>query len=355
MASDSTAVFADANSAFVDEDYTRALSLYTTLVESDPSNAEFLLKRAAAHTKLANHAAALEDARAVIPLATGKADVLGKAHLRRGLALWELGKKVEARDAFLEAQQYAGGPGKEDATLKKWLDKCEKELPKVAPTPTSAPVTTTFPTAIPPPAPYLPPAKIRHEYFQTDTFITIAVFIKNLPQSAVSLNLQPRTLSLTAKLPSGSDYSLELDPLAHEIVPEESKHSVLSTKIEIKLKKKKEGIKWGALEGEETGPVSVVAGVNANDKPAYPSSARKKSDWSSLEKSTEEEKPEGEAALNALFQQIYRDASEDTRRAMMKSFVESNGTCLSTNWDEVGKKKVETSPPEGMVAKKFEI
>jgi suppressor of G2 allele of SKP1 len=36
---------------------------------------------------------------------------------------------------------------------------------------------------------------------------------------------------------------------------------------------------------------------------------------------------------------------------MMKSYQESNGTSLSTVWDEVGKKKVETSPPEGMEAK----
>ncbi|KAJ3043853.1 Suppressor of G2 allele of SKP1, partial [Rhizophlyctis rosea] len=79
-----------------------------------------------------------------------------------------------------------------------------------------------------------------------------------------------------------------------------------------------------------------------------------KNDWSSVEKSVEDDKPEGEAALNALFQQIYKDASEDTRRAMMKSFVESNGTCLSTNWEEVGKKKVDVTPPEGMVAKKFD-
>jgi suppressor of G2 allele of SKP1 len=30
---------------------------------------------------------------------------------------------------------------------------------------------------------------------------------------------------------------------------------------------------------------------------------------------------------------------------MMKSYIESNGTALSTNWSEVGKGKVETSPP----------
>lgn len=34
-------------------------------------------------------------------------------------------------------------------------------------------------------------------------------------------------------------------------------------------------------------------------------------------------------------------------RAMMKSFVESNGTVLSTNWKEVGAKKIECTPPEG--------
>ncbi len=40
---------------------------------------------------------------------------------------------------------------------------------------------------------------------------------------------------------------------------------------------------------------------------------------------------------------------------MIKSFTESNGTCLSTNWTDVGAKKVEVTPPDGMTAKKFEI
>jgi len=43
-----------------------------------------------------------------------------------------------------------------------------------------------------------------------------------------------------------------------------------------------------------------------------------------------------------------------TKRAMMKSYQESGGTVLSTNWSEVGAGKVEIKPPEGMEYKKYE-
>ncbi len=57
--------------------------------------------------------------------------------------------------------------------------------------------------------------------------------------------------------------------------------------------------------------------------------------------------------LQGFFKKLYKDSSPDTRRAMMKSYIESNGTALSTNWDEVGQKPVETHPPDGMEAKKW--
>lgn len=92
----------------------------------------------------------------------------------------------------------------------------------------------------------------------------------------------------------------------------------------------------------------------AGASPAYPTSSKKTKNWDALEKEAakEEEKADGDKALNQLFAQIYKDADDNTKRAMMKSFTESNGTCLSTNWDEVGKGTVETRPPEGMVARK---
>lgn len=75
---------------------------------------------------------------------------------------------------------------------------------------------------------------------------------------------------------------------------------------------------------------------------------------SEKEKSTDEDpNVGGDSTLNSFFQKIYADADEDTRRAMMKSFQESGGTTLSTNWDEVRKSKVEVKPPAGAEWKKW--
>lgn len=52
---------------------------------------------------------------------------------------------------------------------------------------------------------------------------------------------------MSAQLPSGNEYSLELD-LAHAIIPDQCTYKVDPSKIEIKLKKQ-DGITWSALEG----------------------------------------------------------------------------------------------------------
>jgi suppressor of G2 allele of SKP1 len=57
-----------------------------------------------------------------------------------------------------------------------------------------------------------------------------------------------------------------------------------------------------------------------------------------------------------FFRSLYADADEDTRRAMLKSYQESGGTSLSTNWKDVGSKSFKmTEDPEGAEIKKFEM
>lgn len=105
----------------------------------------------------------------------------------------------------------------------------------------------------------------------------------------------------------------------------------------------------------------------AASAPAPPASRPTRSKWDSFKDDDEDEDARegagagaeggggggGDAGIDAFFKKLYADADDDTRRAMMKSYQESGGTALSTNWAEVQKSKVETRPPDGMEARKW--
>ena len=186
----------------------------------------------------------------------------------------------------------------------------------------------------------------RYEWYQTTSHVIISIFVKNVSPTNVDITFSPSSLSLCIK--TISDFTLELD-LAHDIIPSDSNYSIKSTQVSVSLKKQLDGIKWGDLEGDDR--AELFNQVNSSVS-GYPSSSRNKKDWDKIEKGIVDD---GDKPLDDLFKTIYKDASDETRRAMIKSYTESNGTCLSTNWEDVGKKRVEVTPPDGMVAKKFEI
>ncbi len=95
-----------------------------------------------------------------------------------------------------------------------------------------------------------------------------------------------------------------------------------------------------ADDDKTTGPTNagrMTSSHDSNNKPTRPYASDK--DWNAIDRQLAQEeaneKPEGEEAINSLFQSIYKNADPDTRRAMIKSFQTSGGTCLSTNWNEV--------------------
>lgn len=170
----------------------------------------------------------------------------------------------------------------------------------------------------------------------------------------------------------------------------------MSTKIEVILRKKTQGQKWNALEATSTPnkqptstPTTTTAGPPTEPIPApataaYPTSSRSGAkDWDKIatdltKKPHRESKGKKKAKDNndnnkenvpgdggdesdgaesgdsdynggdpvdSFFKKLYAGADPDTRRAMVKSYTESQGTALSTNWAEVEKEKVQARPP----------
>ncbi|ETN44495.1 uncharacterized protein HMPREF1541_10165 [Cyphellophora europaea CBS 101466] len=224
------------------------------------------------------------------------------------------------------------------------------------------------------------PVVIRQDWFQTGTTVTVTLFAKGVDKEKFNADIQEGSLYISFPNPGNpdSEYSFSVDPFYARVDVSQSKVNVFKTKIEIILTKSTPNQKWGTLEGKEpltTSNGSSGAGVNSIQQsvpkkesgPVYPTSSKTGAkNWDKLaadltakpkkdQKSKADEdgsasegeddpgydSDEGGDAVDGFFKKLYAGSDEDTRRAMMKSYYESGGTSLSTNWDEVGQKRVE--------------
>ena len=236
-----------------------------------------------------------------------------------------------------------------------------------------------------------PASKIRHDWYQSHDIVTLTVFAKGVPKDKASININESSLEMSFPLSTGADFDFSLDPLFAKINPATSTAKVMSTKVEFLLQKAQPGLRWASLEGTEPAKSAdkdmtnktneamkraVLADRTTNSAPSYPTSSRSgPKNWdkvaADLTRKPAKEKDDGDGEggvddtamqvdedddgegdpVNGFFKKLYKNADPDTRRAMMKSYQESNGTALSTNWSDVGKGPVETSPPDGMEAR----
>lgn len=421
--------------ALATSNFPLAISHYTKAISTHPQAVDYYIKRSTAYTRLSpsNHASALADAEVAVVLAhnRGKRELISQAQLRRGIALFGLERYADAGKCFewvkkinekerslliWEAKvqdKLAGlesGDSKGNVTVnevpevdteKAGKEAKNAELQRAQSEMAATPTTQTENQTPSAPAPALigvrtPVSKIRHDWYQSASSVTITLLAKGVPKDRTTIDIQPHSLAVSFPLPTGADFDFSLEPLFAPIDPTTSTYKILSTKVEFVLQKATPGQKWHSLENPNplpstTSPPSDAASNapiprailtdTSNQPPSYPTSSRtgpknwdklvndltkkpskppKPSDGATSIDDAAEAEPEdpyddddGGDPANAFFKKIFKGADPDTRRAMMKSYQESNGTALSTNWAEVGKKTVETSPPDGMVARKW--
>ncbi|CCH63093.1 hypothetical protein TBLA_0J00950 [Henningerozyma blattae CBS 6284] len=239
---------------------------------------------------------------------------------------------------------------------------------KVVPTPTNTAPSTTSNISAPIPSLQIQPSqsKLRTDWYQSQSNVTLSIFTSNLPDSKDDIKWEinaknKMSLQISYTIPeTGSEFQYSIK-LAHEIIPDQTNIHLTNKKIELTFKKQ-DSKKWKTLERDEsideaaisTSNIGAITTTETKPNISYPSSSKKGIDWSKVNvDDADGDFNEDEGSADAFFQKLYADADPDVKRAMMKSFVESNGTTLNTNWDEVKKGKVETHPPEGMVAKEW--
>jgi len=332
------AALARANQAYVDGLFDEAFSSYSASIDAEPS-ANAFAGRAAVSLKRNKPTAALQDANAALSLESDCEPALW----RKGRASFDVDEFETALSAFTAGLAAAPAAVAVERKYSMWLRKCEAEIEEEEEEEEEAAVEAPPTPVVAPPLAPVAPSSVKYQYYQTPTHVTITVLAKGITAETAEIVIEDKSLVVRVVI-GGFEMTVINGELYDPVVKDKASVKFLSTKVEIKLPKK-EAFNWnelliGACIGDDPAkrahppPRTTSAGATATATP-YSS----KRDWRRLEKDCEAElaaeAPEGEEALNKLFQDIYGKATPETRRAMNKSFQTSGGTVLSTNWGEV--------------------
>ena len=378
-----------------DKKFDQAIVALTSALKEAPTSPAYLTTRAFAYQRNKQPTEALADANAAVVYAhkRAKKELIIDAQVRRAIILFVLNRYGDARAVFnvvkrmdkdqREASVWSGQIDYKVKTLGEDHEQMQvtvKEIPDLDAdalrvgesgpqtsnmntngTPKAA--ATAFAPA-PAPVQQTPVDKIRTDWYQNNQNVYLTLLAKGVPENKTQIEITERTMTITFPVAtSDSTYDFTLDPLYAAVKPENCITRILPTKVEVILAKATPGQKWHALESSEPAdapsstaptppqPATTFTSTTAPPKgPAYPTSSKTgPKNWDNI--AADDDNDDEDEGANSFFKKLYKDAAPEVQRAMMKSYTESNGTSLSTNWDEVSKGTVETLPPDGMVAK----
>ncbi|OAL04348.1 SGS-domain-containing protein [Phaeosphaeriaceae sp. SRC1lsM3a] len=372
--------------------YTEAIQHYTNAIGANPAAVKYYIGRSTAYQRAQKFAEALADAEVAVALAHKRAtrELIKDAQFRRALALFFLEKygdaeyilgivkELDAKEKMLpiwemkvaaKLKDLSEDDEKRKVTVKKVPDvEAPTAQASASASKAAAASTTKAPSEGPKPVVPTPANKIKHDWYQSNDSVTVNILAKGAPKDATSVEFDKDTLSVSFPITgSSSDYHFSADPLFASIDPAQSKFRVTPNKVEVTLKKAAPGVKWHNLEGDRQVdatsdenktaiPPHVLTGKTTQETaPAYPTSSKSGAkNWDKLAKEDLDDKDDMEGdETSHFFKQLYKGATPEQQRAMMKSYSESGGTVLSTDWSNVGNKTVVPEPPEGMEAKKY--
>ena len=372
-----------------------AIVALTTALKESPTSPVYLTTRALAYQRSKQYHEALADANAAVVYAhkRAKRELIIDAQVRRGIILYNLQRYGDARAVFEIVQRM----DKDNKEVSMWsgqiiykvkalgedheqMQVTVKEVPDLdaeamrvgesGPQASKTNGASTTTAATPAAVQQTPVDKIRVDWYQNNQNIYLTLLARGVPADKTQITITERTLNITFPVASsGSTYDYTLDPLFAAVNVNNCITRILPTKVEIILSKATPGQKWHALESSE--PVVVADAPSTTDSPkpdapkpttftaapsagpVYPTSSKTgPKNWDNIAGGDDDDDDEGDGA-NSFFKKLFKDATPEVQRAMMKSYTESNGTSLSTNWEEVSKGKVETLPPDGMEAKSW--